>query len=82
MPQTAEQLREHYEVERELADRLRRASKEERRALYGVVYAERSARIPHHPLVSAAADPEARARSGASSAPATPSWRSAPAMRP
>jgi SAM-dependent methyltransferase len=62
MQQTAEQLREHYEVERELADRLRRASKEERRALYGVVYAERSARIPHHPLVAAAADPEARAR--------------------
>lgn len=61
MRQTAEQLREHYEVERELADRLRRASKEERRRLYGVVYAERSARIPHHPLVRAAADPEARA---------------------
>ena len=60
--QTAKELREHYEVERELADRLRQASREERRELYGVVYAERSARIPHHPLVRAAADPEARGR--------------------
>ena len=62
MEQTADELREHYEVERELADRLRAASKEERRELYGVVYAERSRRIPHHPLVRAAADAEARAR--------------------
>jgi len=62
MEQTADELREHYEVERELADRLRAASKEERRRLYGVVYAERSRRIPHHPLVRAAADAEARAR--------------------
>jgi SAM-dependent methyltransferase len=61
MKQTPAELREHYDVERELADRLRRASKEERRELYSVVYAERSARIPHHPLVQAAADPAARA---------------------
>ncbi len=59
MGQTPEELREHYDVERELADRLRRASKEERRELYGVVYAERSARIPHHPLVRAAAGDQA-----------------------
>ena len=62
MKQTAHELREHYEIERELADRLRSASKEERRRLYGVVYEERSRRIPHHPLVRAAADAEARAR--------------------
>lgn len=60
--QTPAQLREHYEIERDLADRLRHASKEERRDLYGVVYAERSARIPHHPLIAAAADPAARAQ--------------------
>ncbi len=33
-------LRQHYEFERELADRLRRASKQERRDLYSVVYDE------------------------------------------
>ena len=30
---TPEQLRQHYEVERELADRLRHATKEQRRTL-------------------------------------------------
>jgi len=62
MKQTPDELREHFEIERELADRLRSASKEERRRLYGVVYEERSRRIPHHPLVRAAADAETRAR--------------------
>jgi SAM-dependent methyltransferase len=59
---TPEQLREHYEVEKELATRLRNASKIERRSLYNVVYDERAQRIPHHPLVTQAADPEIRAR--------------------
>jgi SAM-dependent methyltransferase len=61
MAQTPEQLRQHFEIERELADRLRQATKDERRALYREVYAERSARIPHHPLVAAARDAAARA---------------------
>lgn len=59
---TPEQLREHYEIEKELASRLRSASKEERRDLYHVVYDERSRRIPHHPLVMRATDPNAQAR--------------------
>ncbi len=33
-------VRQHYEVEKELADRLRQASREERRTLYGAVYDE------------------------------------------
>ena len=33
-------LRQHYEVERELADRLRHATREQRRSLYGLVYDE------------------------------------------
>jgi SAM-dependent methyltransferase len=60
--QSPEQIREHYAIERELADRLRSApSKEARRQLYAVVYEERSRRIAHHPLVERAADPAARA---------------------
>lgn len=59
---TYEQLREHYLIEKELANRLRSASQAERRALYHVVYDERARRIPHHPLVVRAADPQAQAR--------------------
>lgn len=61
--QSEAQLRQHFEIERELAAKLRGApSKEERRRLYGEVYRERSERIPHHPLVRQAADAESRAR--------------------
>jgi SAM-dependent methyltransferase len=35
-----ERLRRHYDIERELADRLRRAGREERRGLYSEVYDE------------------------------------------
>jgi SAM-dependent methyltransferase len=60
--QTPAELLEHYEVERELASRLRDApSAEARRRLYKDVYRERSERIPSHPLVRQAADPAARA---------------------
>ena len=60
---TVAQLREHFEIERELALRLRSAtSKDERRRLYGEVYTERTRRIPHHPLVAQAADERDRAR--------------------
>jgi SAM-dependent methyltransferase len=44
-----EQLRQHYEVERELSDRLRHAPRAERLALYATVYEELFARVPHHP---------------------------------
>jgi SAM-dependent methyltransferase len=54
-------LRQHFEIERELADKLREApSKEERRRLYGEVYRQRSELIPSHPLVQQAADAEVR----------------------
>jgi len=59
---TYAQLREHYELEKTLADRLRRAGKAERRSLYSAVYDERAQKIPHHPLVVRAADPAAQAR--------------------
>ena len=44
------QLREHYLIERELADRLRRAPREERGRLYALVYDELYRRVPHHPM--------------------------------
>jgi SAM-dependent methyltransferase len=44
------QLREHYQIERELADRLRCAGREERRRLYALLYDELYRRVPHHPM--------------------------------
>jgi len=44
-----ERLRAHYEVERELADRLRASAPADRRALYSRVYDELFARVPDHP---------------------------------
>lgn len=55
---TPEQLRQHYEVERELADRLRRATKEERRTLYSEVYDELFKRVPEHPQHTNKSSPE------------------------
>lgn len=49
---TAVQLRHHYDVERELAARLRTASKVERRHLYTSLYNELCRRVPDHPLLS------------------------------
>ncbi len=45
---TPEQLRYHYEIERELADRLRAASREQRRTLYTSVYDELFQKVPYH----------------------------------
>ena len=49
---TWEQLRRHYEVERQLADRLRNAAPDERRHMYGGLYDELYRRIEDHPLVA------------------------------
>lgn len=48
-PRSAQQLREHYGIERELAQRLREASAQERKALYAGTYDELFSKIPHHP---------------------------------
>jgi SAM-dependent methyltransferase len=52
---SAEELYEHYRIERELADRLRQAPREERQGLYGVVYDELFQRVPEHPMLRAKA---------------------------
>lgn len=42
-------IRAHYEIEKNLADQLRQASKPNRRALYSALYDELYQRVPHHP---------------------------------
>ena len=65
----------HYVVERELADRLRSASKAERLdGLYASIYAERIDRIPNHPLVIRSHNPKARERSAAEQLRLLSSW--------
>ncbi|HWQ03481.1 MAG TPA: class I SAM-dependent methyltransferase, partial [Candidatus Nitrosotenuis sp.] len=59
---TREQIEQHYRVERELADRLRRASRAERRKLYPLVYDELFARVPSHPMLARKSSPEDSAR--------------------
>ncbi|MDC0275387.1 class I SAM-dependent methyltransferase [bacterium] len=44
-----ERIRHHYEVERELAARLRASSKEERTELFKTLYTELFERVPDHP---------------------------------
>lgn len=56
---TIEQLWEHYEIEKELASRLKNASKEERKNLYSVVYEELYKRVPHLPDIKRKDDPRA-----------------------
>jgi SAM-dependent methyltransferase len=48
-PRTPEQVIQHYEKERALAERLRRAPDAERLGLYSAVYDELFRSVPHHP---------------------------------
>ena len=45
---TIDQITEHYEIEKELANKLRIASNEERKELYKALYDELFERVPHH----------------------------------
>ena len=49
---TPEQIREHYELEIQLASKLRSATKEQRKSLYKEVYDELYDKIPHIPHLS------------------------------
>lgn len=55
---TCEQIREHYEVEKELASKLRNAKPEERRELYTSLYDEFYRRLPHLPQLQRKQLPE------------------------
>ena len=48
-PRSPERIRQHYLIEKELAARLRTASKQERQYLYTEVYDELFRRVPDHP---------------------------------
>jgi SAM-dependent methyltransferase len=59
-PRCEERLRAHWEIERELADRLRNADREERSVLYGQLYDELFRRVPDHPQLQWREDAESR----------------------
>lgn len=58
-----EQVREHYEIEKALASRLRAGTPDERKQLYGRVYDEMYRRVPHHPQLTRKVSPEETRRS-------------------
>jgi SAM-dependent methyltransferase len=49
---TIERLRAHFEIEVELANRLRNATKDQRAGLYSIVYDELFRRVPDHPQLT------------------------------
>ncbi len=51
-PRTLERIRAHYEIEKELASRLRNAGREERKYLYAALYDELFQRVPDHSLLT------------------------------
>jgi SAM-dependent methyltransferase len=57
---TIEQIREHYELEKQLANQLRNSNREERLLLYANVYDELYSRLPHHPRHRRSESPEQR----------------------
>lgn len=58
-----ERLRHHYEVERELAGRLKSApTRADRSRVFASMYAELFARVPDHPRLTVQRDPEAERR--------------------
>ncbi len=55
---TAAQLRNHYEVERELAQRLLNSNRDERKLLFSSLYDELFERVPDHPRLTRRDTPE------------------------
>lgn len=53
-----ERLRHHYEVEKELAGRLRQSTREERVSLFATLYGELFDRVPDHPRLTRRVTPE------------------------
>jgi SAM-dependent methyltransferase len=56
-----EQVKEHYEIEKELARKLQVSSKEKRQHLYASLYDQLFKQVPHHPQLTRKADPKASA---------------------
>jgi SAM-dependent methyltransferase len=57
----ADQIKEHYELEKSLASRLLNSTKQERQHLYTALYDELFTKISFHPQLSVKADPSAAA---------------------
>ena len=57
---TPERLYFHFSVERDLAARLKSASKHERATAYPILYEELFRRVPDHPSLTRAGNPAAR----------------------
>jgi SAM-dependent methyltransferase len=57
---TPDRIKYHYDVERELADRLKRATKEQRPRLYNEVYNELYSRVPDIPHLDQQSDEDFR----------------------
>jgi len=55
---TLEQIKQHYEIEKELAAKLRYANKNERKNLYSSLYDELFRRVPAHPQNTRKQSPE------------------------
>lgn len=49
---SAEQVKEHYEIEKQIAARLQNSTPDERKNLYTWAYDELFQKVPHHPLLS------------------------------
>jgi SAM-dependent methyltransferase len=47
-----EQIRQHYEIEKEIANKLRNSSRQERQSLYSSLYDELFQRVPYHPQLA------------------------------
>jgi SAM-dependent methyltransferase len=59
-PRTMEQLRRHYEIEKQLAARLRNSTREERKHLYAALYDELHRAVPEQPRLTRKNSPERR----------------------
>jgi SAM-dependent methyltransferase len=59
---TPDQIREHYEIEKRLAHRLRNSTREERQTLYTSLYNELFKSVPCHPQLTIKSSPEESAR--------------------
>lgn len=51
--QTGEQIKEHYQIERSIADRLKNSSADERGDLYAWAYDKLFSEVSHHPMLNA-----------------------------
>ncbi|WP_395747307.1 class I SAM-dependent methyltransferase [Prosthecobacter sp.] len=61
-PRTPERLRHHFEVERELAQKMRQSTRTERTQLFKTLYSELFARVPDHPRLTRRDTPESSRR--------------------